>query len=356
MGYMAGWGVPCSLIICGNAANVSVTSPYGAKIGVPKTAVQKTGQGNAMIVASITAEQLISTEPYSISDLLEQGHVVYFPSSPLPLPDQADQQFLRDDLCGHMKLKNISYHPEADSVRGLDAQGHDSDRVYRILTDHRQSVEEFLRHVIPSLTDGWVMGTTSFRPLEEKGRNLKPHASNELIHFDAGAYGATNGDRILRFFVNLNPTSDRVWASKGTFPRVFQKYGEQAGVQNTEAGSRYLQKGPVDHARSGLLRLIAMMGLPMARVLDSSPYDRTMRKFHNFMKDTADFQLDPEDFEEMRFQPFSAWMVLTDMVSHAAVSGQHAFATTCLVPLENCRHPELAPINILRNRSHSEKH
>jgi len=303
-----------------------------------------------MIVASITPEQLISAEPHSISDLLEQGHVVHFPSCPLPLPDQVDQQFLRDDLCQRMKLKNISYHPEADTVTGLDAQESDNDRIYKILTDHRQSVEGFLRRVIPSLTDGWVMGTTSFRPLEEKGRDLKPHASNELIHFDAGAYGATNGDRILRFFVNLNPTNDRVWASKGNFPLVYRKYGEMAGVKIAAPGPRYLEKRPLDHARTSVLKMIAALGLPMARVLDSSPYDRTMRKFHNFMKDTPAFQRDPDDYEEMRFGPFSAWMVLTDMVSHAALSGQHAFVTTGLVPLRSCRHPELAPINILRGK------
>jgi hypothetical protein len=41
-------------------------------------------------------------------------------------------------------------------------------------------------------------------------------------------------------------------------------------------------------------------------------------------------------------------MVLTDMVSHASVSGQHALVYTALVNLESCRLPELAPINILR--------
>lgn len=330
--------------------DTSVSSRHGANASNPVAHGANVRWNLAMIVANISTQQAENAEPFAISDLLEKGHVVYFPSCPFPLPGVEDQHFLRDDLTSRVKLKNISYHPEADSVRGLEAQGDDSDRVYKILTDHRRSVEKFLGRVIPSLTEGWVMGTTSFRPLEEKGRQLKPHASNELIHFDAGAYGATNGDRILRFFVNMNPTEDRVWASKGSFPLVYQKYGEQAGVRVADPGPRYLEKGPLDHARTGLLKLIAGMGLPMARVLDSSPYDRTMRKFHNFMKDTPAFQQDPDDFEEMRFQPFSAWMVLTDMVSHAAISGQHAFTTTCLVPLENCRHPELAPINILRNR------
>jgi hypothetical protein len=41
--------------------------------------------------------------------------------------------------------------------------------------------------------------------------------------------------------------------------------------------------------------------------------------------------------------------VFTDMVSHACLSGQHAFIWTAIIPLENCRHPEMAPINIMRN-------
>lgn len=192
------------------------------------------------------------------------------------------------------------------------------------------------------------MGTCSFRPIEERGRNLKPHASNELVHIDAGAYGATNGDRILRFFVNLNPDRDRVWATKGAFPELFDKYGAQAGIRPLGRGNRSLRKGLLDHARTGIVRLLSACGLKMAHVLDSSPYDRVMRSFHNFMKDTPAFQDDPERHEEIRFPPFSAWMVLTDTVSHASVSGQFAFVTTGIVPLANCRHPELAPINLLR--------
>ena len=86
----------------------------------------------------------------------------------------------------------------------------------------------------------------------------------------------------------------------------------------------------------------------MAPMLDSSPYDRVMRKFHNYMKDTPEFQQITAGHQTFRFQPFSAWMVLTDMVSHASVSGQHALVYTGLLKLEDCRLPELAPFNILR--------
>ena len=90
------------------------------------------------------------------------------------------------------------------------------------------------------------------------------------------------------------------------------------------------------------------LGALILKVLDSSPYDRTMRRFHNYMKDTPSFQQQQDGHEEFRFPPFSALMVFTDMVSHACLSGQHAFVHTSIVPLDSCHLPELAPINILR--------
>ncbi len=66
--------------------------------------------------------------------------------------------------------------------------------------------------------------------MEEKNRGLNAHAGNELIHIDAGAYGESNGNRVLRFFINVNPQMDRVWASKGSFPELLETYGEQADL------------------------------------------------------------------------------------------------------------------------------
>jgi hypothetical protein len=209
-------------------------------------------------------------------------------------------------------------------------------------------VSEFYQDSMPELFKNAMIGTSSFRPIQEKGRDLKAHASNELIHFDAGAYGPTNGSRILRFFVNLNPVEDRVWATRGDFPTLFKAYAEEAGLLEKIRQNK-LEKSALDNLRTGTLNGMTKMGLPLARLLDNSPYDRTMRQFHNFMKDTPEFQSNPEGREQLSFPPFSAWTVFTDMVSHACLSGQHAFIWTAIIPLENCRHPDMAPINIMRN-------
>lgn len=290
-------------------------------------------------------EDLAGTPPYEIGDALERGEIVRFPRCPFTLAAPGDLALLRDELPKQLNTKNVSYHPESDQVHGVREQGSLREVAHRLLKAHSQSVAAFLHAAIPHLTTNWTVGTSSFRPIQEKGRNLKPHASNELVHIDAGAYGATGGDRILRFFVNVSETEDRVWATKGTFSDLYPKYAAAAGI----AGRRKVEKGVVGRVRTALLKSLVGLGVKEAMVADSSPYDRLMRRFHNYMKDTPSFQAHDADYRELRFPPGSAWMVLTDTASHASVSGQHALVNTFIVRLAQCRLPDYAPLNILRN-------
>ncbi len=277
-----------------------------------------------------------------LSAELERGRIVYFPRSPIELPAADDAEFLRTSLARGLKRKNVSWYPDADKLVGLAAGAHERERTARLLREHSRRVRAFLEtRAIPRLAQGWKAGTCSFRPMQEKGRALSAHASNELVHIDAGAYGATHGDRILRFFVNLNPSEDRVWLSKGSFRELYLKHAERAGI-----GGPLRDDGALGKLYSGALRL-GMRAFPMLRAVDSSAYDRAMRKFHNFMKDDPAFRDSAEGLEKFAFKPFSAWMVLTDTVSHACIEGQHAFVDTFVVPLRNCTEREFAPFHIL---------
>jgi len=282
-----------------------------------------------------------------VGDSLEAGKIPYFPEAPVPLPSDDDLAFLREELPKHLTGKNVSYHPEADSVRGLEKGTPLYQKAYDVLTTHSNNVTDFYMSAMPELFKGSTIATSSFRPIQEKGRDLSAHASNELIHFDAKAYGAVNGNRILRFFVNLNPVEDRVWATRGNFPDLFKVYAEEAGLLNRIRKNK-LERSGLDDLRTSVLSGISKLGLPKARMLDNSPYDQTMRDFHNFMKDTPEFQSSQDGRLELAFPSYAAWTVFTDMVSHACLSGQHAFIWTAIVPLENCRHPEMAPMNIMK--------
>ncbi|HYV47405.1 MAG TPA: Kdo hydroxylase family protein [Myxococcaceae bacterium] len=281
-----------------------------------------------------------------ISRALERGQIVRWARCPFPLPPEDDLRALREVSQGLLKRKNLSYYPDADRLKGAKGDPAAAARVHGILREHSRRARAFLERELPALVPGWTVGTSSFRPLQERGRDLKAHASNELVHVDAGAYGATHGDRILRLFVNISPQEPRVWATRGTFAELYARHGERAGVAPPAHVS--LREGPLDRARSGALGWLSRRGLPMARVLDSSPYDRAMRRFHNFMKDDPGFRDGKDGYQEVAFEPGSAWMVLTDTRSHACVSGQFALVDTFLIPLRNCQVPEVAPYHVLR--------
>jgi len=292
-------------------------------------------------------ERLAAAGPRTLSDVLEQGRIVYLPRCPVALPAESELSMLRDELPAHMKRKNVSYHPEADSVSGLERSAPVYARTHAALTRLRREIEAWTRRALPELLRDADIGTCSFRPLEEAGRAIDAHKASELIHIDAGAYGATNGDRILRFLINANPLSERVWASKGSFSSVFARHAERAGFTGHAGRVGRLDKNVFDHLLSGLVRSLAT-AVPLAKVLDTSPYDRAMKRFHDYLKDNPEFQAEVATHVEMRFASYSAWMVFADGVSHGCVSGQHCFIWTALTPLRNMRFPELAPINVLR--------
>jgi hypothetical protein len=286
------------------------------------------------------------SSPWEVEDAMERAEVVFYERSPVELPDAADLEFMRSGLPRELQTKNISYHPESDSIPRFRAEPGITRRIERILRAHGRRVADFLQRTCPDFVPGWTLGTTSFRPIEEQGRKLAPRASNELVHIDAGAYGATNGARILRFFVNIHPDRDRVWGTKGSFVALMERHAGLRAAARDGRSRVSIDKGPMDRLYSGLVSGVGRI-YPLVRVVDSSPYDRSMRRVHNFMKEDAGFRDSREHYQEIHFPPQSAWMVFTDGISHSVLTGQHALVTTVLVPLENCRHRELTPYAVL---------
>src|SRR5712671_4896005 len=200
------------------------------------------------------------------AEALERGRIVRFAQPPIELPARAELDFLREGLAPFLERKNVSFYPEADRLTGLRAPPEVRRRAQAILRHHSARVRGFLERAMPAFTRDWQPGTSSFRPLEEAGRNLSAHASNELVHVDAGAYGATHGDRILRFFINVNPSAERVWLTKGTFAELYRRHGGEAGIDHAEVAP-----GVLESALGAVLR-VAARALPMLRVVDTSPY------------------------------------------------------------------------------------
>lgn len=297
----------------------------------------------------VTPERLDQLRPRELSDHLEHGGLVMLPRAPVALPSEEDIQFLRDETPKYHTHKNISYYPLAGRTSGMGGPPSPRERTGRILKAHHERVESFLKRVIPTLAPGWTSGTSSLRVFQEKDRDIPARKRSDLLHLDAGAYGCTRGDLILRFLTNLDD-EDRVWKVKGTVADLVAQYGSAAGLER----GNLLREGVLDRLRARLIQGLAV-AFPMVRSLDQSAYDRAMRRMHNYMKESEEFQQSPEGAGEVHFKPRSCWFVFADMAGHACKSGRFCIIDTFIVPKENFRDLRYTPYEILRRYERGEE-
>lgn len=271
---------------------------------------------------------------------LEAGEILYFPQTPIALPQDSLSFLLSQQQAASGLHKNVAYKPNTDSISGLDAKTADaaaSERLRAIMQAYSRAVEQFLAGFLVPYQRRWRLDYASFRPLEEQGRDLPLRRRNDLLHTDAFPTRPTRGARILRFFNNIHPSRTRDWVVSDPFGAVAPKYapGEiplpKAGASTTRA------------VRS----LASSIGLGKAiPSLKRSPYDDFMMRFHNFLKENASFQAECPKYQ-LQFSPGSSWMVYTDMVPHAVLSGQYALEQTLLIDHKAMVSPETSPLAVL---------
>jgi hypothetical protein len=284
---------------------------------------------------SLPALDQSALEQASVEERLERGEVVFFPSSPFPLPEGNDRQFLLEQQLGGRVHKNIGYDPRSGRASGfLWRDATQSERLRSLLADFSRTTTDWLAQTLPRYSRSWKLDRVSFRPEEEATRRLRMTARNDLLHIDAFPSRPTNGWRILRVFANVNLTEPRIWITSDPFAKLLERYGVEAGLPGrTSSGwSRRL--------RHGMLRLFRAN--PQLR----SDYDDFMLRFHNFLKSNDDFQ------ERCRkrfwkFPPGSAWMVITDTASHAALRGRFALEHSYFLAPESLAIPRESPAALL---------
>jgi 3-deoxy-D-manno-oct-2-ulosonic acid (Kdo) hydroxylase len=267
---------------------------------------------------------------------LERGNVLFFPTGPFELPEEDRSFLLRQRQTGASYHKNVAYRPEQDRLTGAaKLSPEDESHLRAILKRFSDRAAEFLAETLRPYAGRIQRDFASFRPVEEQGRPLRLRARNDLLHTDAFPTRPTNGNRILRYFTNLNPAQPRVWITSETFERLAEQYADEAGLARIAAGH-----GGVRTLVEQLARALGI-GAP-AR----APYDSFMLRFHHFLKENEQFQEQCLK-RQWEFPPGSSWMVYTDMVSHAVLSGQFAIEQTFIISREALVLPEKAPASIL---------
>jgi hypothetical protein len=268
-------------------------------------------------------------------ELLESGQILFFRELPFHLPLE-DREFLLAQEWTELRLhKNVSYRPAEDLMRGFSGAAETVNRVHTIMRNYSAQVIEFLTKFLSPYAGKWILDFASFRPMEEEGRDLPLHKRNDLLHVDAFPSRPTRGGRILRVFTNLNTTSPRVWHTTEGFDVLARLYAKPAGLrQIAEDDSFWSRTVQGWGARLGF------------RGMGRTAYDMFMLKFHDFLKENAEFQANCPKIR-LEFPPLATWIVFTDSVAHAVMSGQYAIEQTFLVPPEALVSPEHAPYRIL---------
>lgn len=271
---------------------------------------------------------------------IEQGRIIYFPQPPFEL-SQDDREFLLSQKQSAFKgHKNISYRPTTDVLRGADTESPEAAaKLQDVMRRFSKNVTGFLANFLAPYAKDWKLDFASYRPLEEQNRDNSLHKRNDLMHVDAFPSRPTHGGRILRCFVNINPSRVRVWETTEGFNTVAEKFADDAGLRKFAAGA--------SSPASVLLRKFA----PVFKVvgikgMDRSAYDKFMLRFHDYLKESNDYQQKWTKYR-MEFPPGSCWMVYTDQVPHAVLSGQYAMEQTYIIPLKAMVAPELSPARVL---------
>jgi hypothetical protein len=271
---------------------------------------------------------------------LEQGNVVLFDAIPFDLPESDRTFLLSQKQSGFKAHKNVSYRPGQDLVRGAaEEDRQESRRLHELMRNYSNQVAQFLSRFLVPYAPHCSLDFATWRPLEEKNRDLPLHKRNDLLHVDAFPSRPTHGNRILRCFTNINPDRSRVWAITAGFEALAERFALDAGLDRIarQAGS------PLGILKRGVGPLLKAVGV---RGADRSPYDAFMLRFHDYLKESADYQQKWEKFT-IEFPPFSTWMVFTDSVPHAAISGQYALEQTFIIPLKAMVEPQKSPLRVL---------
>lgn len=274
---------------------------------------------------------------------LEAGRILFFARTPFELPADDCAFLISQKQTGSRFHKNISYRPKQDVLRGASAENPaDRDRLYSIMREYSRQTTQFVSSFLAPYAGRLVLDFASFRPLEEQGRDLPLHKRNDLLHVDAFPTRPTRGARILRIFNNLNPALPRIWRTGEPFHELAPRFAKDAGLSYYAAQAR----SPLFRLRRSATGAFRGMGLPLA---DRSAYDLFMQHFHDWLKENEPYQ--KEEHARSEFPPNCTWMVYTDGVPHAALSGQYALEHTYIVPREALVAADLAPISVLEKMS-----
>ncbi len=265
-------------------------------------------------------------------DALENGQVIYFPKLCFELSDL--ERHLSAPRYVDPKRKNIHWDPIKNKLGGTLCSWEDRQYLEQLFKRYTSQTERLICHLLPSYEPHLTLGRTSLRPVEAKGRRSSAKKDDTRLHVDAFPATPMAKKRILRVFSNTNHEGQpRVWHIGEPFQQVAEQFFPK--TRAPFLGSQFL------------LNTLNITKSPR------SVYDHYMLQIHDKMKLNRQYQQTCEKMQ-VKFPPGSTWIVYTDAVSHAVLSGQHLMEQTFYLPFNKMQHIDLAPQSILQKLAKRE--
>src|SRR5262245_8272657 len=255
---------------------------------------------------------------------LEEGQVLFLPKLAFRLHEHERVFLSPQTVC---RSKNVSYNPSSGDVGGTAVAGMKLAELRALLDRYARASGALLDRLLPAYRGGIQQGRTSLRPVEIAGRSTSWRKDDTRLHVDSFPSMPTRGNRILRVFSNINLAGQpRVWRIGEPFETMAQRFWSSLRAP-TWIGNifRYLFR--------------------MTRGL-RTPYDSYMLQLHDRMKENMSYQAGVPQ-HTCPFPAGSSWIVFTDQVSHAAMSGIHQLEQTYYVPVSSLRNEGRAPLRVL---------
>lgn len=228
---------------------------------------------------------------------------------------------------GARLAKNVSYCQEQGVLKGAQAQGQERALLAGLLARYADYSMALLHEIAPSYMPGLKMGRTSFRPVEIADRETSWRKDDRRLHVDAFPSTPTGGARILRLFLNIDQAGrPRCW---------------RVGPDFEAYATRFLPRVP--RSWPGAASLMAALHITRTR---RTRYDQMMLGLHDAAKADTGWQ-SSAPARAVDFLPGQAWLVFTDQVPHAAMSGCNALEQSFYVSPEVLACPGSSPLAVL---------
>lgn len=271
----------------------------------------------------------------AMQDKLEMGELIFFRKCPFPLPEGKDLEFLLAQKV--FGAKNVSYFPDTGLIDGYRGDSADDNiRIHRVLAQFSSAATNWLAQTLPGYHANMRFGPLRFRTEEEKNReDIEARYSGSVLHIDMNGDVPTHGENFLRIFVNINPHKPRYWVTSVSLGHLLDVWGDKIRVSH-EGFLSYL-----DESRLFFYRL-----LKKNPNIDSA-YHRLMSRVHYYGK-TDDYLQNHAPQQAWVFPPGSAWLVFSDITSHAVKEGQFAIDQTYFVSSKAFKNPERSTKSLIK--------